>query len=125
MPTDGFAFPVRIGRDVNGFFIFCVFFELFDRFEGPANNNVFRREIMLDVHSHPALRQIPDMAHGRHHVEILAQELVDGFSLGGGLHDHQVLGPTCRLARFGTFWTFNGFDALLRFDHKNSLLLVI
>lgn len=44
----------------------------------------------LDVHADLALRQVPDVAHGRLHLIARPQVLPNGLGLGRRLYDHQI-----------------------------------
>src|SRR5699024_11034589 len=45
---------------------------------------------VLHVHAQLALGQVPDMAHGRHHLITRSKVLADGLGLGRGLYNDQI-----------------------------------
>ena len=92
VPGDGLSLPVRVRCQIDGIRVLGGGFQLLDQRLFAPDGQIFRREVMLQIHAHAALRQIPQMAHaGLHHI-VGAQILADGFCFGRRLNDHQIVG---------------------------------
>ncbi len=63
VPRNRFPFAVRICCQVNGADFLAGVFQFFDGFRFGARHDIFRLEIMFDVHAQAALGQIPDVPH--------------------------------------------------------------
>jgi hypothetical protein len=88
MPSDRFAFAIRIGSQVDVFFPLRRFFELVDHFLLRLNNVKVRGKIFFDVDAELAFRQIDDMADRRFDLKVPSQILFQGPGLGWGLDDN-------------------------------------
>ena len=55
------------------------------------DGDILGSEIMLDVHAHFALGQVPQVAHAGLDGVAGAKILPDGLCLGGRLHDHKIV----------------------------------
>ena len=64
-----------------------------------ADVDIFRLEVMFDIHTQAAFGQVADVAHRGHHLIALAEVFLDGLGLGRGLHNHQLGGRLGRLFR--------------------------
>ena len=83
MPGDGLSLSIRVGCEI---YLIALFGEGFQI----ANNVLFalyglvdRREIMLKIHAHGALGQIPQMPHAGLHLIVTAEIFSDCLCLGG------------------------------------------
>ena len=90
MPGDGFAFPVRVGSQVDGFGALGGLGELLDGVLLVLWDFVERCEVFGNVDAEPVLGEVPDMAQGGHYVEVLAQYLLDGPGLGGRFYNYEI-----------------------------------
>ncbi len=86
VPCDGFSFAVFIGSEPNGF-VLGQPGQLVDHFLLVARDFVDGRESFVDADAEVLFREVADVAEARLDDEILAEELLDGFGLGGGLDD--------------------------------------
>ncbi|OQA39995.1 MAG: hypothetical protein BWY49_01200 [Candidatus Omnitrophica bacterium ADurb.Bin314] len=90
MPADGLPLPVRVGRKIHGDFARGGGLEVFGRLDILRRNDVLGREIVREVHTHPALGKVPDVAHGGFNLVILAEEFIDGPGFGGRFDDDEM-----------------------------------
>src|SRR5579862_1083639 len=79
---DGFAFTVRVRREIDGIGGGSKLFQLGDNFFFAGNDNVVGRKIVVDIHTQSALGQILDMPERSFHREALTQIFLDGLRLG-------------------------------------------
>ena len=63
MPRNGLALPVRVGCKVHGFRLFRIGFQFLDQGFLAPDRDIVRGEIMLQIHTHRAFRQVPEMPH--------------------------------------------------------------
>jgi hypothetical protein len=87
--TDGFAFAIRIGREVHTFHLLGGVFQLRDKFLLAFDYLVMRLEIRFHIHREVAFREIFNMTERSLHYELLAQVFVDGLRLRRRFHDYQ------------------------------------
>ena len=99
MPAYGLALAVGVGRqkDLGGVLGFL--FQGVDQLALPADVDVFRLKIMLDVDAELAFGQIPDMSLGGNHLVALSEKALDGGHLRGRLHDNEC----CRAHRNASY----------------------
>lgn len=99
MPAYGLALAVGVGRqkDLGGVFGFL--FQGVYQLALPADVDVFRLKIMLDVDAELAFGQIPDMSLGGNHLVALSEKALDGGHLRGRLHDNEC----CRAHRNASY----------------------
>ena len=96
VPGDRLALPVEVGREVDLVGRFRGLGDLGDLLAPVVGDHVLGGEVVLDVDAELALagvlRQVADMAVGSEDPVVRAQVALDRPSLGGALHDHEVLG---------------------------------
>ena len=87
VPCDGFSFAVFIGRQPYGLalgqlgqFVHHFLLVARDFIDGP--------ELVVDIDAQVFFRQVADVSETRLDDIVLAEELLDGFGLGGGLDDY-------------------------------------
>ena len=91
VPGNGFALPVRVGCEVDGVSLGGIGLEFFNERLLAPDGDILGSEIMLDVHAHFALGQVPQVAHAGLDGVAGAKILPDGLCLGGRLHDHKIV----------------------------------
>ena len=92
VPGDRLALAVLIRREVELVGVLQRPLQLGDRVLLAGVHLVLDGEVVLDVDAEALGRQVADVAHGREHGELAAQEALDGAGFGGALHDHERLG---------------------------------
>ena len=90
VPGDGLALAVRVSGKVDRTGLVGGFFELADQLLLAGQGDIFRFKIMLQVHAHGALGQVPQMTHAGLDLKVRAEIFSNGFSLGRRLHDHKI-----------------------------------
>ena len=83
VPGNGFPLTVRVGCEVDGIRLGGFRFQLLDEGFLAPDRNILGSKIMLDVHAHFALGQVPQMAHAGLDGIAGAKVLADGFCFGG------------------------------------------
>ena len=63
MPRNGLALPVRVGCKVHGFRLFRIGFQFLDQGFLAPDGDIMGGKVMLQIHTHRAFRQIPEMPH--------------------------------------------------------------
>ena len=90
MPADRLALAVRVGRHVNVDRALRRVLQFLDDLLARHERLVLFGEIVVDVHTKPALGQIADVPHRRQHLVVAADVFVDGLRLGGRFdHDER------------------------------------
>ena len=87
MPGDGFAFAVRVRREIDAVGGQGQLLQLGKNFFLAGDNDVFRFEFVVDVDAQSALGQILNVPERSLDDEALAQILLDGLRLGWRLDD--------------------------------------
>ena len=90
MPGNGFALPVRVGGQIDGFALLGRLLQIADDVLFALDGLVVGQEALLHIHADLALGQVPDVAHGGLHLKPGAQIFSDGLGLGRRLHDDQI-----------------------------------
>src|SRR2546426_7413204 len=85
--SDGFAFAIRVRRQIDRIRGIGQLLELCDDFFFAGNDDVFRIEIIIDVDTEGALGQILDVTERGFDGETLTQIFLDGLRLGRRLDD--------------------------------------
>ena len=130
MPRNGFPFAVgvRCEKDVAGLVGFLLQF-LDDRFPAVCID-VLRRKAVVDIHAEGALRQIPQMAHGGHHLVVRSEDALDGPRLCRRFHHDEALAlrirlaPECRFCRRQGCFSFSVTDGDRSLDRHSSSISV-
>ena len=81
MPADRFAFAIGVGRDVDVRRVLRGVLQLLDDLLARHERLVLFGEVVVDVHTQLALRQIADVAHRRDHLVVAPEIFVDGLRL--------------------------------------------
>src|ERR1017187_6987899 len=89
MPGNRLAFPIRIGRQVNLLGTLRGLLQFGDQCFPLGGDLVRGLELLLNLNTELALRQIPDVTHGGLHTEVRAQVLVDRLRFRGRFNDDQ------------------------------------
>ena len=90
MPCDGLALTVRVRCQIYRFGRTGSSTQFIDQFFFSGYGNIFRRKIMLQIHTHGAFGQVTQMTHtGLDHI-VIAQVFSNGFCLGGGFYNHKI-----------------------------------
>ena len=90
MPGDRLALAVRVRREIDRAGRLGVLFQLCDQILLVLHGDIFRLEAVLYVNAQLALRQIPQMPHGRFYLIFAAEISLDGLGLRRGFDDDQV-----------------------------------
>ena len=96
VPGDRFALAVRVGGEIDGVRGLGRALELVDRLLLAGEDLVGRLVGVLAVDAEPLARQIAHVPVRGHDLEALAEELLEGLGLRGGLDDDDGLGHTGR-----------------------------
>ncbi len=96
VPGDGFALAVGVGREIDRVRGLGRALELVDRLLFSGEHFVGRLVGVLAIDTQALARQIPHVAVRGHDLEALAEELLEGLGLRGGLDDDDGLGHTGR-----------------------------
>src|SRR5256712_635076 len=83
MPADRFAFAIGVGRHVDVRRVLRRILQLFDHLLARGDRFVLLGEVVLDVHTQFALRQVADVTHRRDDLVVASEVSVDGLRLGG------------------------------------------
>ena len=83
VPGNRLALPIRVGCEVDGFRLGGIRLQFLNQTLLAPHRNILGREIMLDIHAHFALGQIPQVAHTGLDGVAGAKILPDGFCFGG------------------------------------------
>ena len=83
MPRDGFALAVRVRRQIDLRGLLRLVLQGLDHVALASDGDVLRLVIVLNIHAHPALRQIPQVSARRLHAVIRPQEALDGVLFRG------------------------------------------
>ena len=89
MPGNSLPLAVGVGGEDDAVAGGCVGTQLTDQRRLAWDIHVAGLETVLDIHPQQRLGQVPDMAHGGHHLVAWPQIFFDGLRLGGRFHDHQ------------------------------------
>ncbi len=89
MPGDGLAFAVGVRGQVHGVGLPRLGAQLLDHLLLALDDLVVGLEAMFLIHPKAGLGQVPDVAHGGGHVEILAKYPANGFHFRRRLDDDQ------------------------------------
>ena len=112
VPGNGLSLPVRVRCQIDRIRLFGGGLQFLNEGLFAPNRQIFRGEIMLQIHAHSAFRQIPQMAHAGFHHIIGPQVFADGFCFGRRLNDHQIVGFCHEKSPFpGMEIPFRIFDA--------------
>ena len=108
VPGNGLALPIRVGCEIDGVRLGGFRLQLLDEGFLAPHRNILGGKIMLDIHAHFALGQVPQVAHAGLDGVAGAEVLSDGLCFGGGLHDHKIVGLThiLKILRFVTLKKF-------------------
>ena len=87
VPCDGFSFAVLIGGEPDGLRL-GQFREFVDHFLLVAGDFVYGLVAFSDIDAEILLRKVADVAEARFYDKVLAEKLLDGLGLGGGLYDY-------------------------------------
>ena len=79
MPGDGFAFPVRVGCQIDLVALLRLLLQRRDKLLLVLHFNVVRFEAVFDVHADLALGQVTDVSHGGLDGVAIAQVASDGL----------------------------------------------
>ena len=109
MPRDRFAFAVRVGGEDHFASGIDALFEILDRFDFVARNEVLRREVVVDIDAERAFRQVADVTHRRLDRIAAAEVFADRLRFGGRFHDDQPASARTRRSRPGRFRLRRGF----------------
>ena len=90
MPGDRLALAVRVRRKIDRAGRLGVLFQLRDQILFFLHGDIFRLEAVLYVNAQLALRQIPQMPHGRFYLILAAEITLDGLGLRRRFDDDQV-----------------------------------
>ena len=88
MPGDGLPFPVGVGGQIDFVALLGLFDQGGDQIFLAFDVDILGGETVFDIHPYFAFGQVADVAHGGHHLIIIAQIFLDGFRLGRRLHNH-------------------------------------
>ena len=84
VPRNRFAFPIRVGGQVNMFRFFGGFHDFVHMFHGFGGNFIFHGEVVVRIDCAVFLDEVAHMAERGKHFEIAAQVFFDGFDFVGG-----------------------------------------
>ena len=87
VPCDGFSFAVFIGRQPYGLALGQLG-QFVHHFLLVARDFIDGLELVVDIDAQVFFRQVADVSETRLDDIVLAEELLDGFGLGGGLDDY-------------------------------------
>ena len=97
VPGDGFAFSIRVSCQIDGSGSFCSLFQFLDEIRFFFHRDVFRLEIVIQIHAHRALGQIAQMPHAGLDLIIRAKIFSDCLCLGRRFHDYQIGSLLCQI----------------------------
>ncbi len=92
VPRNGFAFAVRVRREIDDGSFRGFFFELGDKLILALDGNILGFEAMLNVNADLTFRQIPQMPHRRGNFISAAQVFLNCLRFCGGFDDYKVFG---------------------------------
>ena len=87
MPRNGFAFPIRVGCEVDVFSFFGTGNDGIDVFVVAADQLVFHGKAIVGIDCSAFRNQIADVAVRRQDFKITAQIFFQGFGFGRGFDD--------------------------------------
>ena len=87
MPGDGLPLPVRVRCQIDGLHPCGILLQFLDQLFLAPDRDVVRLKVMLQIHAHFALGQVPQMAHAGLYQIVRAQVFSNGLRLGGRLHN--------------------------------------
>ena len=87
VPCDGFSFAVFIGRQPYGLAL-GKFGQFVHHFLLVARDFIDGLELVVDIDAEILLRKVADVSEARFYDKVLAEKLLDGLGLGGGLYDY-------------------------------------
>ena len=87
VPCDGFSFAVLIGGEPDGLRLGQLR-EFVDHFLLVAGDFVYGLVAFSDIDAEILLRKVADVSEARFYDKVLAEKLLDGLGLGGGLYDY-------------------------------------
>ena len=90
VPGDSLSLPVRVRRQVERVTLFESTHDGRDVLLFLLSHGVLHQVPLLGIDSAILLEEVPHMAIGGQHLEVLAQVLLDGLGLGGRLDDDDV-----------------------------------
>ena len=90
MPGNGFSFTVRVGCEVDGIHLRGGLFQFLDQFFLTSDRNVLGGKILLQIYTHLALGQIPQVTHAGLDNIIRSQIFSNRLCLGRRLDDHKI-----------------------------------
>ena len=91
MPRNRLAFTVRVGCQIQGICLAHSLDDHFDLFLAPLSDRIVHAEVMGRIDSPVFRDEVADVTDGSHHLEVLAQVLLDGLGFGGRFDDDEVL----------------------------------
>lgn len=91
MPRDRLSLSVRVRCEIDGVAVLGGLLELADELLLAADGLIDGLEIVLDVHTELTFGKVAQVAHTGLDLVLPAQIFSDGFRLGRGLDDHQML----------------------------------
>src|SRR5215208_5482462 len=89
MPGDGFAFTIRVSRQVDVFRLLSELLELFDYILLLIGNTILWREIIFHIHRELRFQQITNMPHRSADGVTLPEVTPNCLRLGWRLNDHK------------------------------------
>src|SRR5262245_31720632 len=92
MPGNRFAFPIRVGREIQFARPAQGPLDLAERLARPVLHLPVHGEIALRLDGAIALLEIADMAVAREYLVARAKILIDGLGLGRGFDDYDIHG---------------------------------
>ena len=90
VPGNGLTLTVRVSCQIHGAHRSSILLQLLYKFLLATDRDILRFEILLQVYTHFAFGQIPEMAHAGFYNIIRPQILANGLGFGGGLHDYEI-----------------------------------
>ena len=102
VPADGFPFTIRVGREDQLVVVLQRFFYIFQTLIAVRLDQPRHFKIVIRIDGAVLGGQVSDVSETGKDLEVLAQILVDGLSLGGRLNDnnsHVFFRPFCTNVR--------------------------
>ena len=90
MPGNGFTFPVRVSREVQGIGLFQCLDDCVNVLFVALDDLVLHRKLIIGVNGTFFGDQVADMPVRRQDVEVLAKVLADGAGLRRRFHNYEI-----------------------------------